>query len=73
MPSIITDAQVLPDTPVPKDWMQIRIERETAASLDKIHIERREAYNDIIKRLLQFWQDNPEIVKDWKDKGRKKN
>ena len=55
MPQSITGAQ---DHSMPKDWMQIRIERGTAADLDKIHIERREAYNDIIKRLIDYWNKN---------------
>ena len=50
-----TDTQVMTDNPMPKDWMQIRIERDTAAALDKIHVERREAYNDIILRLIDYW------------------
>jgi len=68
MPSNGTDTHDITDTPVPKDWMQIRIEKETAAALDKIHIERRESYNDIIKRLIHFWQDNPDIVEPWVEK-----
>jgi hypothetical protein len=43
-----------------KDWVQVRIERTTARELDDIHIERRESYNDIIKRLVKFWVNNPD-------------
>jgi hypothetical protein len=43
-----------------KDWVQVRLERETTKILDDIHIERRESYNDIIKRLVKFWVNNPD-------------
>lgn len=58
MQSITQTAQNVNDSTMPKDWMQIRIERETAQSLDDIHIERRESYNDIIKRLVKFWEEH---------------
>ena len=43
-----------------KDWVQVRLERETTRLLDDIHIERRESFNDIIKRLVKFWIENPD-------------
>jgi hypothetical protein len=68
MPQNTTNTEEITDCPMSKDWIQIRIERETAAELDKVHIERRESYNDIIRRLLQFWENNPDAVQEWKNK-----
>ena len=58
MPSIAIDENIVTGNPVPKDWIQIRIEKDTAKNLDEIHIERRESYNDIIRRLIDFWKEN---------------
>ena len=60
------------DCPMPKDWMQIRIEKETSKGLDEVHIERKESYNDIIIRLIQFWKDHPKIVEKWIEEKSKK-
>jgi hypothetical protein len=50
-----TNTESVPDDSMPKTWMQIRIEKDTASALDKIHVERRESYNDIIIRLIEHW------------------
>jgi len=58
MQSIDATTHDVPD--MSKDWVQVRLERETTKLLDDIHIERRESFNDIIKRLVDFWVKNPD-------------
>jgi hypothetical protein len=57
MQSIDATTHDVPD--MSKDWVQVRLERETTKLLDDIHIERRESFNDIIKRLIDHWKKNP--------------
>lgn len=38
--------------------IQIRVEKETTDLLGELRIERRETYNDVIRRLVKFWNDN---------------
>lgn len=38
-----------------KEWLSIRIEKNTGKRLDAIHILRHESYNDIILRLIEHW------------------
>lgn len=56
MPQNTTSAEIVQDCPMPKDWMQIRIEKDTGKLLDEIHVARRESYNDIILRLIEYWK-----------------
>jgi hypothetical protein len=73
MPKNSTDTtDVLEADIMPKDWMQIRIEKNTAKDLDEVHVERKESYNDIIIRLIQFWRDHPKITEKWMDEQKKK-
>jgi hypothetical protein len=58
MQSIEANTHDVPD--MSKDWVQVRLERETTRLLDDVHIERRESFNDIIKRLVKFWINNPD-------------
>ena len=58
MQSIDATTRDVPD--MSKDWVQVRLERATTQLLDDIHIERRESFNDIIKRLVDFWVKNPD-------------
>jgi len=58
MQSIDATTHDVPD--MSKDWVQVRLERATTQLLDDIHIERRESFNDIIKRLVDFWVKNPD-------------
>ena len=58
MQSIEANTHDVPD--MLKDWVQVRLERETTRLLDDVHIERRESFNDIIKRLVKFWINNPD-------------
>ncbi len=60
MPLKLTSTDDVNESPMAKDWMQIRVEKKTASALDKIHVERRESYNDIILRLIEHWEaDHP--------------
>jgi len=44
----------------------IRISVETRDELVDLG-KKNESYDTILKRLIQFWQDNPEAVKQWKE------
>ena len=44
----------------------IRISVETRDELVDLG-KKNESYDTILKRLIQFWQDNPESVRQWKE------
>ena len=44
----------------------IRISIETRDELVDLG-KKNESYDTILKRLIQFWQDNPETVRLWKE------
>jgi len=40
-----------------RDYTSIRVEKEVRDALDELGV-RRESYNEIIKRLIEFYQKN---------------
>ena len=59
------DANIVTDDSSVKEWLQIRIAKTTGQELDEIHIKRKESYDAIIRRLLQFWKEHEDIVTPW--------